>query len=534
MLDQQVAQNESNWVVALQRDALKKSGRTVVKLGSKQIAVFQIDEKLYACNNRCPHQGYPLVEGHVKEDCVLTCNWHNWKFDLKNGETLVGGDHLKTYPVRVEGDDILIDIADPPAGEVIAKALEDLNASFDDHEYDRMAREIARLEKAGGDPLDAVRQTILWTYEQFEYGTTHAVPTAADWLTFRAENIKDPSLALGALVEIVGHFAWDSRREDKHPYANARQNYDEDGFVRAIENEEQDTAVAMVCGAFRAGLVYSDLHKGFCRAALAHYQNFGHAMIYVYKTGQLIDHLKDREVSIALTLMLTRSLIFATREDLIPEFKSYAPALDKWDPAGAEIPNEHQLRTGRTSQILDMVTKSGGNPEALYDTGMQSAAWQMLHFDLNYQSGTDGTVSQNVGWLDFTHTLTFGNAVRKTCEMYPDLWPQGLLQIFCFLGRNSGFVDASQSQERWNVSDIPAFVAEHKSAVIDHGEFEYIVACHKLKLLSAFEQEMSDRPTAPWLTMGAASINRFLGEPLKRKHVLRTAKQALTFVEKEG
>ncbi len=525
---------EEKWVEAGDINILAKRGRFVFKFERKQIAVFNIGDQLFASNNRCPHQGYPLSEGDVSEDCVLTCNWHNWKFNLKNGTTLVGGDALRTYPVRREGSRVYVDVSDRPSEEVRAKALRDLHNSFDRHEYDRMAREIARLKQAGGEPLDALRQTILWTYEHFEYGTTHAVAAAADWLSYRDLHSEDKAIQLGALVEAVGHFAWDSRREPKYEFGSEAMVYHEDAFVEAIELEDQYTAIAMVRGAFDAGKTYADLHKGLSRAALAHYQNFGHALIYVYKTGQLIDQLGDQQVSLALTLLLTRSLIFATREDLIPEFKGYAPALDNWDREGTADLSYEQVRSGRTTHILELITKSGGNPVALYDTALQAASWQMLHFDLNFQNATDGSVSDNVNWLDFTHTFTFANAVRKTCELYPELWPQGLLQIFCFLGRNSSYVDASTSQDRWYVPDIHNFVIDQKKTLIDHGQFEYIVACHLLKLLTAFEQEITDRPNAVWLPMAAASINRFFNEPLKRKHVLRTAHQALSFVEREG
>ncbi len=524
----------NNWIAAIALCDLQKRGRKVLKIGTKQIALFYLKDRVYAVNNRCPHQGYPLIEGDLNKNCILTCNWHNWKFNLTDGSTLVGGDQLRSYEVRIDDGEVYIDISDPPADQVIDKALTDLQASFDRHEYDRMAREIARLDHAGGDPLDAVRKTILWTHEKFEFGTTHAVAAAADWLTYRDAFGDDRAARLAVLVEVVGHFAWDSRREKTYPFPTKTRPYKEDSFVEAVEQEDLQSAVAMVRGGFADGLNYLDLHKGFSRAALAHYQNFGHAMIYVYKTGQLIEKLADRDVALALSLLLTRSLVFATREDLIPEFKGYAPALDRWDPEGREKLSEADIRTAPTSQILDRITKSGGDPQALYDTAMQAAAWQMLHFDLKLQNATDGTVSNNVSWLDFTHTFTFANAVRKTCELYPELWPQGLLQIFCFLGRNSGFVDATGSQDKWAVADVCGFLAVQKQAVIDHGQFEYIVSCHLVKLLSAFDQEVEERPTSPWIPMAAAAINRFLNEPLKRKHVLRNAKQALSFVARES
>ena len=70
---------------------------------------------MHACNNRCPHEGYPLVEGVLDAQCVLTCNWHNWKFDLKTGETLYGGDRLRVYPVMVREGMVHVDVADGAA-----------------------------------------------------------------------------------------------------------------------------------------------------------------------------------------------------------------------------------------------------------------------------------------------------------------------------------------------------------------------------------------------------------------------------------
>ncbi|NNG05087.1 MAG: Rieske 2Fe-2S domain-containing protein, partial [Inquilinus sp.] len=139
---------------------LARKGRMTIRLGARQIALFHRDGRVFACNNRCPHQGFPLVEGSLAEaggsgGCVLTCNWHNWKFDLDSGETLVGGDLLRRYPVRVAGDDVLLDPTDPPAAERAAAALAGLRRACERHEIDRMAREVARLAQVGADPLEA-------------------------------------------------------------------------------------------------------------------------------------------------------------------------------------------------------------------------------------------------------------------------------------------------------------------------------------------------------------------------------------------
>ena len=102
-----------NWHRATPYATLERKGRTVFRKEGRQIAIFRTDDGLFACNNRCPHEGYPLAEGSVSDGCTLTCNWHNWKFDLRNGDNLYGGDRLRVYPVERRDDDVWIDLTEP-------------------------------------------------------------------------------------------------------------------------------------------------------------------------------------------------------------------------------------------------------------------------------------------------------------------------------------------------------------------------------------------------------------------------------------
>jgi len=530
----QGASGVSNWVRLASMTALEDQGHLVAKAGRRQLALFLRDDKIYACNNRCPHEGYPLSEGHLASGCILTCNWHNWKFDLSSGETLVGGDELTVYETRLDGDDIYVEIVEPSTVDITEKALRGLRLGFDRHEYDRMAREIARLMYVGADPLDAIRKTIEWTYESFEYGTTHAVAATADWLALAANEEAGSPKRLTAILESVGHFAWDSRREPRYPFADEKNPYDADQLVKAIGSEDEGTAAKLVRGAFDAGLRYADIEPALTCAALAHYQDFGHALIYVYKTGQLIARLKDRGTELQLVLMMVRSLIYASREDLIPEFKAYAPALENWDGKGDEVPTLENLTGGRQAQILEAISSGSVETGQTFDALMQAAGWQLLHYDMKYQEQTDKPVSQNTTWLSFTHALTFGNAVRHLCGRYPDLWPQGLLQLGCFLGRNAAFVDPEIDGTEWLVADPTAFLHESMEGLYDHGNPEFIVSSHLVKILTALADDVSECGSSPALPMMLAGVNRFLNSPLKRKHALRTAHQALALVALES
>jgi nitrite reductase/ring-hydroxylating ferredoxin subunit len=76
------------------------------------VAIFIYDSKVYAVDNRCPHMGFPLNQGTVK-DGILTCHWHHARFDLKNGGTFDqwAGD-VTSFPVEIRnGNEVWIDIA---------------------------------------------------------------------------------------------------------------------------------------------------------------------------------------------------------------------------------------------------------------------------------------------------------------------------------------------------------------------------------------------------------------------------------------
>ena len=279
----------------------------------RQIALFHTPRGVLACNNRCPHEGYPLREGSLDERCILTCNWHNWKFDLRSGRNLYGGEGLRTYPVEVRDGEVWIDLVDPPVAERRVQILASLAEASEDNAYERMARELARLHRLGADPLDALREAIHRSFERMEFGWTHAYAGAADWLTLYDENKGDDETRLACVLESIAHIADDVLREPRHPFPDGVRPWDDEVFVAAVEDEDQDAAVAALRGGLAEGLGFADFERGLSRASLAHYNDFGHSLIYVTKAGRLIERLGSG-VAEPLLLSLVRGLVFATRE----------------------------------------------------------------------------------------------------------------------------------------------------------------------------------------------------------------------------
>ena len=532
------------WKKAISLNKLEDAGKAVVKLSGKQILLIKSGDAIYALNNRCPHEGFPLSEGTLSDDhaagehnkdCILTCNWHSWRFNLEDGEAIVGGDAVRTYPHEIRDGDIWLDIADPAPEAMREKALEGLKQAFDEHDYERIARELARYEQAKGDPFDALAHAFDWAMEGLEFGTTHAHAAAPDWLSLRGsipdENAIEKRIPI---VEIIGHLSWDCLMQ-KGPFPFSTKvavKFDAKAFEQAIENEQEDEAIAQARAGLREG-GHQSLHPCLQRASLAHYQAFGHSVIYLDKTFELVE-LLGKGSSVAILLPLVRALCSTAREDLIPEFKAYAPALIAWDGKGKAKPEANNFRNSGVGASLNLINASSSNGELLYDELMYAACDAMLHYDARYRQFTDKPVQQNIDWLDFTHAITHLNAARKTCANQPELWSNALLQTGCFLGRNAKFVDWKQNASTWNVPHAEPLLGDVLDQMLDHGEPLYIFPAHTLKLATAIREELALKPDANWKGVALAALNRFVNEPVKRKHMRRVVTQASKFVELEG
>jgi nitrite reductase (NADH) small subunit len=87
-------------------EALKNSGRLVLRCGDAEIGVFLIDSDFYAWHNECAHRGGPVCQGRIfnrviepidndgtvrtleyhAQEIHIVCPWHGYEFNLKTGQ----------------------------------------------------------------------------------------------------------------------------------------------------------------------------------------------------------------------------------------------------------------------------------------------------------------------------------------------------------------------------------------------------------------------------------------------------------------
>jgi 3-phenylpropionate/trans-cinnamate dioxygenase ferredoxin subunit len=119
-------------VVVAKVSEIPAGGRKIVApfRGRAGIGVFNVAGSFYALRNICPHKNGPLCTGEIcgrigtdappstREAAisvdglgeVLRCPWHQWPFDIATGRCLTDPTvRVKTFPVKIDGDDIVIE-----------------------------------------------------------------------------------------------------------------------------------------------------------------------------------------------------------------------------------------------------------------------------------------------------------------------------------------------------------------------------------------------------------------------------------------
>ncbi len=508
-------------------EALEEKGRILVKLDRLQVAVFRTPKGEFAINNRCPHEGFPLMEGTLNDNCSLACNWHGWAFDLESGKAIEGRDAVKTFPLERRGKDLWVDIAQEPASARRKTAMAELMESLSEHDYDRMARSLARLERADTS-LDDVAQTVIgWSVPRLERGFGHAHAGLADWLALADTDLGRRDVAI---LEAAGHFSWDALFSPPLDLPAGSKPWSESCYIADLEGMDSLSAMARVKGAFSAGQGIAVIKPAMRRFIFRHYMGFGHPAIYLMKLDALIRRLGNG-VAEPLALQLTKYLCVASREDLIPEFRSFADFV-KLDPGSTSVPAPEGFSGLSVRKAMVLAAASAQHQEGLFDSLVGAAALNMLRFDLHFQDGVEQPIARNIGWLDFTHAITFAEALDWHASEDPAIWQSGLMQLACFVGRNAAYLQEADVSS-WHVDDPDAFLAGEKAKLFNMDEGEYIYGVHRLKMVVAVEK-LAPRLTDTTREFVFAALHRYLRSRLRQRHPARTAFQARETVARAG
>lgn len=101
----------SNWTdVAAEADLFEGAGMSVT-LENHDIAIFKLEEGVYAINNDCSHGNAKLCDGFVEGNFV-ECTFHQAMFDVRNGSVQCGPatEAVKSWPVKIENGRVFLNL----------------------------------------------------------------------------------------------------------------------------------------------------------------------------------------------------------------------------------------------------------------------------------------------------------------------------------------------------------------------------------------------------------------------------------------
>jgi nitrite reductase/ring-hydroxylating ferredoxin subunit len=278
---------------------------TLVNAGGHSVAVFTHEGRFYAVDNRCPHMGFPLSRGTVR-DGLLTCHWHHARFDLEGGGTLDPfADNVRSFPIVVDGDSVFVVLDDAGSADRAGHWLGRLEEGLE-HGLDFvLAKATIALVAGGAEPADVLRTVGRYglRYRDRGWGMGMTILTALGSV-LPVLSAEDRALALfhGA-VRVAEDTAGSSPRFDLEPLpaTDVPNERLKTWFRRAVEVRDQDGAERVLQTAVANGASPTTLADLLLVAATDHvYLDAGHVLDFINKGCEYLDLVGWSEAGVVL------------------------------------------------------------------------------------------------------------------------------------------------------------------------------------------------------------------------------------------
>ncbi|MGB7859219.1 MAG: Rieske 2Fe-2S domain-containing protein [Acidimicrobiia bacterium] len=427
--------SKGEWIPAIGADQLAVGARKLIRHYDKRIALFRTERAIYAVDNRCPHQGYALLQGDLKGD-QLTCAWHNWKFELDEGGVCsFGGEAVRSYPIEVRGGQIFVDVTDPAAEIVAPQLFQSLIEAMGDVDVGRLARDTMRLRQLGTPLAEVVKEGVNYGAPRMEYGWNHSLATLTDCLNLA-------SLFEGELqaLPVVQGMSVISQTEVRRPFRSRPDPVDpaadygsvEDALLaypELVDAEQHEAAEALLRGLIAVGVSASKIRHALLSAVTDHFLGYGHPMIYAQKSFEMLETIGWEHADTVLS-PLVPNMIYATRYDRLPYMRKFLRAWDSDSPdlrlmvsrQNGRGLNESEFRRaildggpGEAFSALNSALGKGVDVVKILDATSLAAAERFRRFDIDL----DADDTNEWGWLDVTHNMTYLDALRWAWSVDP-------------------------------------------------------------------------------------------------------------------
>ena len=528
-----------DWVPAVAIDDLPTGGRKLFRHYDKRIAIFRTEQAVYAIDNRCPHQGYALLQGDLKEE-QLTCAWHNWKFELdQDGFCSFGGEAVRSYPVEVRGGQVFVDVTDPAAEVVAPQLFASLIEAMGDVDIGRMARDTMRLRQLGTPLAEVVKEGVTYGAPRMEYGWNHSMATLTDCLNLA-------SLFEGELqaLPVVQGMSVVSQTEVRRPFRPRPEAIDpvevygslEDALAAypvLVDDEQHEPAEALMRGLIATGVDRDLIRHSLLSAITDHFLGYGHPMIYAQKSFEMLDTIGWEHADTVLG-PLVPNMIYSTRYDKLPYMRKFlkvwqseSPDLEaymarqdgaKFDAVGfkmAVLDGDEQT----AFRALNDALSAGVPVDEVLNATSHAASERLRRFDIDL----DADDTNEWGWLDVTHNLTYLDALRWAWSVSPSAeLLRGVFHAVWFINFTRQF------DQRGGAEEIAPFAGTDADSIVDAIRAKDPVGTQAQ--IAGFEGPEEDLHGA--LAQGAAEDNSVA--PIMIAHAVKTARASIVESEVLG
>ena len=507
-------------VADIERDGLK-----TVQVGPSVVLLVAHEGRIHAVDNRCPHMGFPLARGTVR-DGVIICHWHHARFELCSGGTFDPfADDVRSYPLEVRGDDIWVDPT--PSRDEIAHQRRRLEDSLKHNLRLVMAKAAISLIDRGADPA-----TLLEIGSRF--GATQRNAGWRDGLTIMTAmgNVVphlDPGSRALAIYHGLLHVANNVQGQRPHfdvgplPGGKADPVRLKAWLREFAEVRDRDGVERVVLSALEAGNDHQILADMFFAAVTDHYfLDGGHAIDFVNKAFELLD-LIGWEHAGEILPSIVPGLTDSTRMEETSAWRTPVDLVGLLEPVFRDLLSgrlgeggEERLADDAFDALIEVLL--GDDPEAaiqaLVDGMLAGTALTELSLAVSYAAALRvarfHTSNEFNDWIAVLHTFTSANATHRLLQRAPSLaGARGIWHATMDLYLNR-FLNAPAARQPTadSVADLPPGDAllDRLLALTDERQRVEEAAA------TTFRYALEDLPEAPLLAALAETLLREDGE----------------------
>ncbi|MFK7984516.1 MAG: Rieske (2Fe-2S) protein [Sandaracinaceae bacterium] len=459
-------------------DTLPDGEPTLRKAEGQRFVCVREGNALHVLDDRCPHEGYPLSGGAVR-DGVLTCCWHNWKFELSSGACTFGGEAVRRYPAEVSGGRICVHKQPLDPVKERTRIAGSLAAKLRDGSFGSVMREGLRLESFGGEPLAAIAEDAAG---RAPYGFEHGLAALADVARWTAEGQVDPAPALAAISVLVGE---PLLHAPPRPRAEARSG-GAAGLRHALEAEQRAEAEGIARRIARDGSIVDAVRNGLAPWLSRDLTDYGHGVIFTLKALELTRRYPSVAEEVFAALVVT--LGWSTFDSALPGWGATHQGIAEASAGGeAPVPARPYLDAVLDSErsavraCLNALDR-GAHPNTLLRLSARAAAVRLGRFDDAWEGRTDAPVTA----LSVSHALTFAEAALSLPCSRADR-ARFAVQSAAFVGKLRQADRTTPGPRELGAGDLPSALRDrdltaalHASNSVPLGAFASALAEHAL------------------------------------------------------